>query len=500
MTHSDSSSLVVRGARVAVWIVVPIVAVVLLRLFPPLELASNGELVTWLGPASAALVALCAAASTLLALVRGFRRDGLAGDLFAAAGLGALAAGAAAVALGGPDAAAVFPTAILPIAVVAAGLALLAAEVVPPVAVSGRLARLAAAALIFAWIEVPPAIGLLVKALTDLASPIAGAGAALLGIAAVTAAIGAPETRRAGWLAAMAASALALSVGRTGSADLLAPTLALAIAGAAAARLPAPLGWDDESDGLRPVALLDSTALADRAPSQQGEELRRLARELRGTIAELLGARQTVELQRDELDRLRTVDPLTGVATRAAMMSRLHIEVADARRYAHPCALVMIDLDGMAGLNRQLGRDAGDAVLSELALRLRLRVREADAIGRTDGDTFLAILPHTDERGATVFADAVRSRLTAKPVETNDGPVAPTVSIGITILRPGDQVSEDEVIGRVEEAVASARAAGGNRIAFDRSHGLARLEERGSQEEATSPSDGPSDEASADLK
>jgi diguanylate cyclase (GGDEF)-like protein len=181
-------------------------------------------------------------------------------------------------------------------------------------------------------------------------------------------------------------------------------------------------------------------------------------------------------------------------------MSRLHIEVADARRYAHPCALVMIDLDGMAGLNRQLGRDAGDAVLSELALRLRLRVREADAIGRTDGDTFLAILPHTDERGATVFADAVRSRLTAKPVETNDGPVAPTVSIGITILRPGDQVSEDEVIGRVEEAVASARAAGGNRIAFDRSHGLARLEERGSQEEATSPSDGPSDEAGADLK
>jgi hypothetical protein len=196
MTHSDSSSLVVRGARVAVWVVVPIVAVVLLRLFPPLELASNGELVAWLGPASAALVALCAAASTLLALVRGFRRDGLAGDLFAAAGLGALAAGAAAVALGGPDAAAVFPTAILPIAVVAAGLALLAAEVVPPVAVSGRLARLAAAALIFAWIEVPPAIGLLVKALTDLASPIAGAGAALLGIAAVTAAIGAPETRR----------------------------------------------------------------------------------------------------------------------------------------------------------------------------------------------------------------------------------------------------------------------------------------------------------------
>jgi diguanylate cyclase (GGDEF)-like protein len=235
----------------------------------------------------------------------------------------------------------------------------------------------------------------------------------------------------------------------------------------------------EEDEVLQAVALLGSEGpppVAGFVPRE--DESLRLARELRGTIAELLAARQTVDLQRDELERIRTVDPVTGVATRAAILGRLQIEVAEARRYAHPCAFVLIDLDAMAGTNRARGSEVGDAVLRELALRLRLRVREADAIGRTDGDTFLAILPHTDEGGASVFAEAILSRLTARAVETNEGPLTMSVSIGITIIRAGDEVSDAEVLGRAEEALASARAAGGNRIAFDRSHGLARLDAR----------------------
>ena len=139
---------------------------------------------------------------------------------------------------------------------------------------------------------------------------------------------------------------------------------------------------------------------------------------------------------------------------------------------------MLIDLDGTRGLNRTYGVEIGDEILRELGLRLRLRMREADGIGRVASDTFLAILPHTDERGVTVFADALRSRLIERPVETRLGPLGITVSIGITVHRPGTDVREDELLGRAEEALASARAAGGNRIAFDRSHGLARLDDR----------------------
>ena len=140
--------------------------------------------------------------------------------------------------------------------------------------------------------------------------------------------------------------------------------------------------------------------------------------------------------------------------------------------------MVLIDLDGTRGLNRTYGVEIGDEILRELGLRLRLRMREADGLGRVSSDTFLAILPHTDERGVTVFANALRTRLIERPVETRLGPLWITVSIGITVHRPGTDVREDELLGRAEEALASARAAGGNRIAFDRAHGLARLEER----------------------
>jgi diguanylate cyclase (GGDEF)-like protein len=109
---------------------------------------------------------------------------------------------------------------------------------------------------------------------------------------------------------------------------------------------------------------------------------------------------------------------------------------------------------------------------------MRVRIREADAIGRVAGDSFLAILPHTDEKGATTFAEAIRDRATQRPVSTGQGEVAVTVSIGVTTMRPRQELTADMLFARADEAVASARAGGGNFIAYDRLHGLARLEER----------------------
>ena len=162
---------------------------------------------------------------------------------------------------------------------------------------------------------------------------------------------------------------------------------------------------------LAPMQLSTQSGRAD-------DEALRLAHELRGTIEELMQARRTIELQREELLRNASHDPLTGVATRRLVLERLAIEVAESRRYSHPVAAVLIDVDDFTQLNHEHGLAVGDDVLRELALRLRLRMRAADALGRVGGDSFLAILPHTDERGAAVFSDAVRSRLVARPIMT----------------------------------------------------------------------------------
>jgi diguanylate cyclase (GGDEF)-like protein len=213
------------------------------------------------------------------------------------------------------------------------------------------------------------------------------------------------------------------------------------------------------------------------APPLDDEALR-LARELRGTIEELLQARRTVELQREELARTATHDPLTGVASRRSILDRLAIEAAESSRYAHPVAVMLLDVDDFSEINRARGFTTGDAVLRELALRLRLRMRAADALGRVGGDSFMAILPHTDERGAAVFADALRRRLITRPIATDAGELTASISIGVAFMRPGMELSADELLAAADEALESAKAAGGNRIGFDRRHGLVRLEER----------------------
>ncbi len=159
-------------------------------------------------------------------------------------------------------------------------------------------------------------------------------------------------------------------------------------------------------------------------------------------------------------------------------MDRLRDEVAEARRYPHAVSIVLVDIDGMGELNAHYGTAVGDVVLRELALRIRVRVREADAIGRLAGDAFLAILPHTDEKGATVFAEAIRDRATQRPISTGRGEVSVTVSIGVTTMRSRQETTADTLLSWADEAVASARAGGGNVIAYDRLHGLARLDER----------------------
>ncbi len=215
----------------------------------------------------------------------------------------------------------------------------------------------------------------------------------------------------------------------------------------------------------------------DLAPDAQ-EETVRLTRELRGTIEELLAARHTIDLQREELERAAQLDPLTRLASRAAILSRLSSEVAEARRYSHPVAVLRLDLDGFGAVNLAHGREAADRLLAEVALRLRLRTRAADAVGRTGGDDFLMVLPHTDEEGAARLAEVVRRRLAEAEVETAAGSVRCTTSIGIGLMRPGEELDVDELLARADEALDLARTGGGDRVEIDHLHSLRRLEQR----------------------
>ena len=260
--------------------------------------------------------------------------------------------------------------------------------------------------------------------------------------------------------------------------DLLGLTLPQLPAGSETVLHHMPIGGFDLS--LHRDATSITVVLREPVDSGNAE---RLGRELRGTIEELLQARRTVDLQRAELERATSTDPLTGVASRGAILDRLRIEVAQARRYQHSVAILLLDIDRFGEINTAHGIEAGDSVLREIALRVRLRVRAADALGRSGSDGLLSILPHTDETGAATFADTLRRRIAQRPIAIGDVEIAITLSVGVAVMRPGEDLDLDGLMARAAEALASARGAGGDRIALDRLHGLARLERPAAESE-----------------
>jgi diguanylate cyclase (GGDEF)-like protein len=220
-------------------------------------------------------------------------------------------------------------------------------------------------------------------------------------------------------------------------------------------------------DGIAIVAAADPGGSA-----ASRDESARLTRELRATLEELVQARRTIELQRGEIERAAATDALTGVESRDAIVRRLRVETAQAQRYDHPVALVLVDVDGFTTINREHGLEAGDAVLREVALRLRLRIRQADALGRIGGDAFLAILPHTDQAGAMAFAEGLRRRIARGPLPTPAGELPVRASIGVAVMRHGDALDPDLLLARGDIALAVARAAGGDAVALDPALGM----------------------------
>jgi diguanylate cyclase (GGDEF)-like protein len=464
LDRSPAATILLAGAR-QLAALLPLLALGALRLLPEL---GAGTPLPWVEPALVGPAALLAAAA-LVPTVADALRSGRARSLADAVALGAVGVTLGTTLLTGSDASGPGVAAGL----ATAGVLFAAGSFAGDAALGGRGARIAAG--VAAFIALEACLGLVLvaggAAVDDRIRPLLLLAPALaLGIAAVT---GGDAPWRTLALGLAATSTLGVALAATSLEALVGPAgigAAAAVLGAgAAARL-----WRSD-EAASPVALIGRVEADDEPEFSDAE---RLARELRATIEELIATRRTVELQRAEIDRASAVDRLTGVSSRGAILDRLSIETAEARRYDHPLAAVLLDVDGFADFNHAHGVDAGDALLREVALRLRLRIREADALGRIGADAFLAVLPHTDERGAIGFAEAVRSRLAARPMQVGDGEAMVTVSVGVALMRPLSKLSADELLAAAEEALASARAAGGNRIAFDRAHGLARLEER----------------------
>ena len=109
-----------------------------------------------------------------------------------------------------------------------------------------------------------------------------------------------------------------------------------------------------------------------------------------------------------EVWTLATVDQLTGVLNRQAVLAELEKEIDRAARYGHQLSVVMVDLDHFKRLNDSHGHAAGDVMLRQIADILRTNLRAVDVVGRYGGEEFLIVLPETDVDAAASLAEKLR--------------------------------------------------------------------------------------------
>jgi len=178
--------------------------------------------------------------------------------------------------------------------------------------------------------------------------------------------------------------------------------------------------------------------------------------------ASLLSA--VVVFRTQELLRLSTRDPLTGLFNRGYFQERVTAEVSRARRNAQPLTIAMIDVDRFKSFNDTYGHAAGDQVLRVIAEALGNSFRKTDIVGRHGGEEFVIAMPDTNAAAGGRKLEAFRQLIASTPIHAKDGKtVNVTISGGVAGF-PQDGEHEDDLIGVADARLFEAKRLGRDRI------------------------------------
>jgi diguanylate cyclase (GGDEF)-like protein len=219
----------------------------------------------------------------------------------------------------------------------------------------------------------------------------------------------------------------------------------------------------DERGGFRVEDLgsTNGTFVNDQRISERtlvdGDQLR-----FGDAIFKFLSGQNVESAYHEEIYRMTILDGLTGVHNKRYFLEFLEREIASSRRHARPLSLVILDIDHFKRINDERGHLAGDAVLKQLVNRVRPRIRREDLFARYGGEEFAAILTVTGLAGGVRFSEQIR-QLVADQLFTFNGERFPvTVSLGVAVLAPADDVTE--LIARADENLYAAKHGGRNQV------------------------------------
>ena len=163
-----------------------------------------------------------------------------------------------------------------------------------------------------------------------------------------------------------------------------------------------------------------------------------------------------------EMEQLALTDPLTGLGNRRYLDAQLCSRLDEWTRYGWSFGVLLADIDHFKRVNDIYGHDAGDQALAMVARTLAFGLRGSDVVTRYGGEEFVVVLAHADPAGLASTAERLRMLVAASRLVVARQPIEVTVSLGGTLVAPGDNA--EILLHRADTSLYAAKAAGRNRV------------------------------------
>ena len=205
-------------------------------------------------------------------------------------------------------------------------------------------------------------------------------------------------------------------------------------------------------------------AVLARTHEELEREVQDRTRELRETVDNLHREINERKADQDRIYWLAHYDALTGLPNRALLAERAQHAIRVAQEGGTPLAVIFLDLDHFKHVNDSLGHRVGDALLVEIAKRLRAAVRDKDTVSRLGGDEFILLLPGANAHGAARVAGKLQEASRQHyQIAHHELTMAPSMGIA---LFPQDGADFDTLTQSADVAMYRAKLDGRNTFRF----------------------------------
>lgn len=175
-------------------------------------------------------------------------------------------------------------------------------------------------------------------------------------------------------------------------------------------------------------------------------------------MLEIRSSHIVMQLKNEALNKMASVDTLTGLLNRRSMMSRFHAAVEAGDNFS----VIMCDIDNFKKINDTYGHDCGDVVLTEISSAISSCLREKDSVSRWGGEEILIMINDAVASEAALIAERIRKKVERRDIKFGDRIINCTITIGVADLSQGGSI--EHTITIADERLYRGKTGGKNQV------------------------------------